>query len=189
MEALTRAVARSKALLARSQDQLARTRAITRPSTDAAFDSFKVLLDGAGIRSALAYLLSLSDYRFIGIFRFKGDHATSVVHVDREAPHVLQAAEVPAAATYCSYIRDGGEPFVTDDSRIDPYTQDHAAKNVVISYCGVPVVTPEGGFIGTLCHYDLEPRDSEQLDLELLVRVSSALTYSGLVPDYPTKRE
>ena len=183
--ALSAAVERSKAMVASSKALLARQRAALRTSTDDAFAEFESLLDSQGIRPALAYVLSLSDYRFIGIFRFKDGKSTSVVHVDKEAPDVLQAGEVPEAATYCSYIKSDGVPFATADASVDPRTGGHPAKDIVIAYCGVPVVTPEGDFIGTLCHYDLVPRDAEQLDLELLVRVSSALTYSGKVPDYP----
>ena len=59
------------------------------------------------------------------------------------------------------------------------------ARDTVPSYCGIPIVDPEGELIGTLCHYDLVPRDPESLDLELLLQVSSALARSGLIPPYP----
>ena len=184
--ALSAAVDRSQAMAAGSTALPAGQRAASHPSTDEAFAEFKSLLDGQGIRPALAYIRSLSDYRFIGIFRFKDGKSTSVVHVDKDSPSVLQASEVPEAATYCSYIKSDGAPFATADASVDPRVVGHPAREVVIAYCGVPVVTPEGEFIGTLCHYDLVPRDATQLDLELLVQVSSALTYSGKVPAYPT---
>ena len=47
------------------------------------------------------------------------------------------------------------------------------------------VVAADGRFLGTLCHYDLEPRDPEQLDLQLLRQVGNVLGRSGLVPEYP----
>lgn len=46
---------------------------------------------------------------------------------------------------------------------------------------------PDGDLIGTLCHYDLLPRDPEQLDLELLLQAASALSAPGVVPPYPSR--
>jgi hypothetical protein len=51
-------------------------------------------------------IVSLSDYRFIGIFRCRDGKATAAVHVDREHPDELRSAEVPGTATYCCYVRD-----------------------------------------------------------------------------------
>ena len=153
--------------------------------TAVAFRVFAGLLQSDGIRAALYSLLRLTDYRFIGIFRFQGGMATSAVHVDRENLSVLQAAEVPDTATYCCYVRDGGGAFVTVDALLDSRTAGHAAREVVRAYCGIPIVDPEGALIGTLCHYDLVPRDPEQLDLELLLQAASALSAPGAVPPYP----
>ena len=44
---------------------------------------------------------------------------------------------------------------------------------------------PEGVLIGTLCHYDVVPRDLQQIDMELMVQVASTLAYGGHVPPYP----
>jgi GAF domain-containing protein len=153
--------------------------------TAAAFNVFASLLQSDGIRTALYSVLRRSDYRFIGIFRFKDGKATSAVHVDRENLGVTQAGEVDDTATYCSYARASGSPFVTADARADERTVGHVARDSVLSYCGIPIFEPGGEFIGTLCHYDLVPRDPDQLDLDLLIQVSSALEQSGLIPAYP----
>lgn len=153
--------------------------------TAVAFNVFTSLMDTDGIRSALYAVLRQSDYRFIGIFRFQGGKATSVVHVDRQDLSVLQASEVDDTATYCSFVRDGQRPFVTSNASTDVRTASHVARDTVLSYCGVPIVTAGGELIGTLCHYDLTPRDPAQLDLALLAQVSQALAESGRVPDYP----
>lgn len=153
--------------------------------TAAAFNVFASLLQTDGIRAALYSVLRRSDYRFIGIFRFKDGKATSAVHVDRENLGVTQAGEVDDTATYCSYARASGLPFVTEDARADGRTVGHVARDAVLSYCGIPIFKPGGEFIGTLCHYDVVPRDPDQLDLELLIQVSSALEQCGLIPEYP----
>lgn len=153
--------------------------------TAVAFSVFTRLMATDGLRMALYALLRRTDYRYIGIFRFQAGMATSVVHVDREDLLATQAAEVPETATYCCHVRDSGNAFVTVDSMRDSRTAGHAAREVVRSYCGMPILTPEGELLGTLCHYDLVPRDPEQLDVELLLQVSSHLAQHHLVPAYP----
>lgn len=153
--------------------------------TAVAFNVFSNLLSSDGIRAALYSVLRQSDYRFLSIFRFKDGKATSCVHVDRSDLLVTQADEVPDTATYCLYVRNNKQPFVTANAAADARTANHPARDVVLSYCGIPILESDGTLIGTLCHYDLVARDPDQLDLELLLQVSSALAQSGLVPDYP----
>lgn len=150
-----------------------------------AFNVFARLLAADGLRSALYSLLRRTDYRFVGIFRFQGGMATSVVHVDRDDLAATQAAEVPDTATYCSFVRAAGVPFATASAGDDARTEGHPARAVVPAYCGLPLYSPEGGFLGTLCFYDVVPRDPGQLDLELLVQVASAIMRHGPLPDYP----
>lgn len=149
------------------------------------FARFSALLASQGLRLALADVLSTSDYRFIAIFRFNGDRANAAVFFDRENPEVVRVDEVPAKATYCCYARDARGAFVTADALIDARLDGHVAREQVRSYCGVPIMTPEGEILGTLCHYDLVPRDPEQIDLELMCEIASALEQGGHVPPYP----
>lgn len=153
--------------------------------TAVAFSVFSRLLETDGLRAAMYSLLRLTDYRFISIFRFQDGMATSAVHVDREDLTATQAGEVPDTATYCCYVRDGTGAFVPADALLDPRTVNHAAREAVRSYCGIPILDPEGGLVGTLCHYDFAPRDPGQLDLELLLQAASAIEQSGRVPPYP----
>ena len=153
--------------------------------TEARFDTFSRTLEASGVRAALAYLLGLTDYRFISIFRFENGKANAAVYYDRENPQVLGADEVPDTATYCCYVRDSGGAFMTAKAMEDPRLEHHPARALVSAYCGVPVMDPEGLLIGTLCHYDLVPRDLNQVDMELMVQVASTLAYGGHVPPYP----
>jgi GAF domain-containing protein len=157
------------------------------PTTDQAFAVFAKTLSASGLRGALAYLLSLTNYRFIAIFRFEDGNANAAVFYDRANPHVLSAEEVPATATYCCFARDSRGVFMTANSLEDPRLTEHVAREVVRAYCGVPIITPEGQILGTLCHYDLVPRDPEQIDLPLMLQVSSRLAQQNLVPPYPRK--
>lgn len=155
-------------------------------TTREAFDAFSRILDARGLREALAYLVSLTDYRFIGIWRFQGGKANAAVHVDRENPHVVSATEVPDDATYCCYVRDSRGAFMTAHAMLDPRTEGHPARESVPTYCGVPILDPEGVLLGTLCHYDVVARDPSTVDLELMLQVASALAQRRLVPPYPS---
>ncbi len=149
------------------------------------FAEFSKILASDGLRPALADLLSDTDYRFIAIFRFNGDRATAAVFYDRENPDVLRVDEVPAKATYCCYARDAKGAFVTANALLDARLEGHVAREHVQAYCGVPIMTPEGEILGTLCHYDLVPRDPAQIDLELICQIASALEQGDHVPPYP----
>lgn len=153
--------------------------------TAQAFEQFSAVLSERGLRPALAYLLGLTDYRFIAIFRFEDGKANASVFYDRENPEILDAEEVPASATYCCFARDARGVFATANSMEDGRLTHHVAREVVQSYCGVPVMTADGEILGTLCHYDSVPRDPDQIDLALLLQVASSLAYGNHVPPYP----
>ena len=153
--------------------------------TEANFDTFSRTLQASGVRAALAYLLGLTDYRFISIFRFENGQANAAVYYDRENPQLLGVDEAPDTATYCCYVRDSGGAFMTANAMQDPRLEHHPKRASLLAYCGVPVMDPEGVLIGTLCHYDVVPRDLQQIDMELMVQVASALAYGGHVPPYP----
>lgn len=156
-------------------------------STAEAFKTFSSILTSSGPREALAYIVGLSDYRFIGIFRFKEGNATAALHYDRENPSRLTIEEVPAEATYCSFVRDSGSPFLTENAMEDPRLNDHVKRETMRAYCGLPMFDLNGILLGTLCHYDVVPRDPGQLDMELLLQVISALRQGNHVPPYPDK--
>ncbi len=153
---------------------------------DSAVREFSRLLDTNGARAALAFLLSRSAYRFIAVFRFKDGRSTAVLFVDREKPHVLATAEVPETATYCCHVREGKAIFKTADAMADPRLTLHAAREAIRAYHGIPILTPEGEMVGTLCHYDVQPRDPGQLSIELLLQVANLLQRGGHIPPYPT---
>lgn len=153
--------------------------------TDAAFAQFRQILNTAGLRPALAYLSSLTEFRFIALFRFAGDRANAAAFYDREHPDIRAVDEVPASATYCRFVRTARGVFCTTDALTDARLTQHAARAALRSYWGVPVMTPEGEILATLCHYDVQPRDPRQVDLELMLAVAGELARERLVPPYP----
>lgn len=153
--------------------------------TEERFEAFLESFAQDGLRRALAQLLEPTHYRYIAIFRFENGKANAAVFYDRENPDIETTDEVPASATYCCFARDARGVFSTEDALVDERLVTHVAREVVRAYCGVPIMTPEGEILGTLCHYDAVPRDPDQIDLLLMLRVSSALALGGLVPPYP----
>lgn len=154
-------------------------------STAEAFAGFEATLHRSGPRAALAYLVSLTNYRFIGIFRFSGGMANAAIHYDRENPEISHLDAVPESATYCCFVRDGRGSFTTVDALEDPRLAEHLARATVRAYCGVPVMDAEGQLLGTLCHYDVVPRNAGALDLPLLLQAASTLALGHHVPPYP----
>lgn len=148
------------------------------------FTKFSAILSASGLRSALADALSQTDYRYIALFRLNGDRASAVIFYDRTQPEVLLAQEVQATASYCAFTRDTKQPFVTANSLVDSRLDDHVSRESVRAYCGIPILTPEGEFLGTLCHYDDVPRDPTQVDMALMCEIASALEQGGHVPPY-----
>jgi GAF domain-containing protein len=158
----------------------------TEPTTEDHFRRFTSIVTASGIRESLVYLVSLTDYRFISIFRTQGDMATTVVHYDRENPDVMSADELPAEGTYCCFVAASGKTFSTENSLQDARLTGHAQRDSLLSYCGVPILNPDGQVLGTLCHYDVVPRTTDQLDFGLLIQVASALHQRDLLPTYPS---
>ncbi len=154
-----------------------------------AFADFAVKHRSEGLRPALAQLLKMTDYRFIGIWRFEDGKANAVVHYDRENPEVTTSSEVPETATYCCYVRETGQPFKTPNALVDERLAEHPAREAVATYCGVPVMDSFGNILGTLCHYDVVPRDPEQISIPLMLNVASYLALGGHVPPYQSSAQ
>ncbi len=153
-------------------------------STTEAFADFAAALNAEGLRAALGLLAEQTDFRFVGIWRFHGDYSAAAAHYDRQNPMVERIEAVPAAATYCSIVREQELPFLTNYAVLDERLLLHPAREAVASYCGVPVVIG-GEVAGTLCHYDFEPRDTSGVDTQLMLMVAAYLAAGGHVPAFP----
>ncbi len=74
----------------------------------------------------------------------------------------LNVQETPRDIAFCDHAIRGQGPLVVTDATQDPR---FAANQLVTGapgvrfYCGVPVRTPEGEALGTLCLIDTQPRD------------------------------
>ena len=118
-----------------------------------------MMLRTSEVISALAYLNARTRFRFTGIYRVEPPMLRNLHLFDRENPslHVSGNAS-PLEDTYCSITARSKGAFTTEDAGADRRLESHAARDSVISYCGVPIRMEDGGVWGTLCHFDVRPR-------------------------------
>lgn len=100
--------------------------------------------------------------------------AISLLDADRQwlkAQRGLQVCGTPRDLAFCHYAIQQVEPLVVPDTHLDA----RFASNPLVTgephlraYAGIPLVTPDGYQIGTLCVMDLKPRDFTADELRIL---------------------
>lgn len=90
----------------------------------------------------------------------------------------LDAKETPRDISFCGHAILGETPFIVQDALEDPRFADNplvCGAPDIRFYAGVPLKTPNGFRIGTLCIIDNKPRDFSAQQTELLVDLASTL--------------
>ncbi|PPK93391.1 PAS domain S-box-containing protein [Kineococcus xinjiangensis] len=82
----------------------------------------------------------------------------------------------PLTHSYCRHVVDTGETLVAPDAREHPLLRGNPAiaDYDAIAYLGVPVRTPGGQVLGSLCALDTEPRNWTAADVALLEDLAAA---------------
>ncbi|WP_229070337.1 PAS domain S-box protein [Actinoplanes sp. DH11] len=99
--------------------------------------------------------------------------------VSRGGPGAAPAfRETPLSHSYCQYVVESGEPMVVPDARLHPLLHDNPAisEHRAIGYLGVPLRSPDGHVLGTLCAVDREPRDWTGDDVRMMEDLACAAT-------------
>ena len=91
--------------------------------------------------------------------------------------HGLLMRETPKEIAFCGHaINTPGSPFIVPDSRVDNRFSDNplvtGAPHFVF-YAGIPLVTPQGYALGTLCVIDHAPKELSGQQLQALQALSN----------------
>lgn len=136
---------------------------------------FRTILEADGVRGALGFLNQQGAHRFTGLFRFDGGTLRNLHLIDRDDPTVERCPDQPVLDSYCVYVRQTGQTFVTADTRDDPRVEGHPKQHSVQSYCGVLLLEENGELFGTICHFDFDPVPFSSEEVFLLEDVASTL--------------
>jgi GAF domain-containing protein len=72
----------------------------------------------------------------------------------------VEESQTPLDQSICQYTVADGKALVLEDARIDPVFMHHPVvrSGGVTAYLGIPLIDHDGHAIGTLCVYDIKPR-------------------------------
>ncbi len=110
----------------------------------------------------------------------------SLVDVDRQffksqiglAEPWAAARQTPLTHSFCQTVVTTAEPLVVTDARKDERVADNPAIEDlgVVAYAGVPLRTPGGHILGSVCAIAHEPREWTTEDIERLQDVAVLVT-------------
>ena len=98
------------------------------------------------------------------------------------------ARETPLSHSFCQYVVADDEPLVVEDARVHPALKENGAVGDlgVVAYLGVPLRTPDGHALGSLCAIDAIPRAWSDADREAMEALAE--TAMHLIADrYPAR--
>ena len=85
--------------------------------------------------------------------------------------------ETPLSHSFCQHVVVRDAPLVVEDARLDPLVRANLAVPDlnVVAYLGVPLRTPDGHAIGSLCAIDSVPRPWNDGDRESMEALAEAV--------------
>lgn len=131
------------------------------------------ILSRDGLHAALKLLNARTPFRFTGVYRFDGDVLRNVALFDRWAPDQPRGSDAPIGETYCAITGKLNDALLVSDGRRDP-RHPWMHGNSVVSYCGVPIRADSGLAIGTLCHFDDLPCQTQGAEASFLLCIADA---------------
>lgn len=72
---------------------------------------------------------------------------------------------------------ESGKTFCTDDSARDARVEGYPRRQTIQAYCGVPLVDRDGKTFGTICHFDVQPVETDPVQIDVLEGVADVLRY------------
>jgi len=87
----------------------------------------------------------------------------------------MDAAETPREISFCSHTILQPDVFLVTDAEVDPRFADNplvTGEPHIGFYAGIPITSPDGFAVGTLCVIDRKPRQLTQLQLDMLTMLA-----------------
>jgi PAS domain S-box-containing protein len=99
--------------------------------------------------------------------------------------------ESPLDSSVCRHVVTRGEPLVIEDAREHPLVHDNPAVRAgrVVAYLGIPLVSPGGHPLGTLCLIDRQPRCWAHAEVEILVDLAQGVVTEIALREEITERK
>jgi two-component sensor histidine kinase len=78
--------------------------------------------------------------------------------------------QTPLSHSFCQHVVTSGEPLVVEDARGHPVVGGNSAVGElgVLAYLGVPLITPQGHVLGSLCAIDAKVRPWSDQDVRMM---------------------
>ena len=144
-------------------------------SIETLIQDFSDALQRAGVDEALRVLNQRVPHRYTAVYQLDGTVLRNLFLYDKQGeirPEYL--AEVDMGDSFCQFVlREGA--FLTDNSAFDRRLDGHPYQGKMVAYHGVPVAGPDGRLLGTLCHFDTEPRGLVSEEFACLERAARLL--------------
>ena len=137
---------------------------------------FKTLLHKKGIYEAIRFINSKSVHRFTALYIFDKSLLRNICFVDKQNETIRSVDAINVTDSYCLYVRNSGQKFITPDSLDDERTQGHPKQATIQSYCGIPLMGAHG-LLGTLCHFDFTPLEYTTEEVWLLEKITPTLVH------------
>ena len=92
----------------------------------------------------------------------------------------FEHTEIPRETAFCNYTIDEDGPMIIEDTHRNPLFQSIptvVGTPYLRSYVGVPLTTPDGHNIGTLCALDIVPRQFKHSKIELMEQLAELVIH------------
>jgi len=137
--------------------------------------AFTTTLRAYGAQASLKFLNSGVPHRYTAVYRIDGDMLRNILLEDKLDQIRTDFLEVvPLATSFCQFVLKEGI-FKTDDTNLDARLDGNPYQGVVLCYHGVPMIDSKSEVSGTLCHFDLFPREIEDSEFDLLMQAGGVL--------------
>jgi GAF domain-containing protein len=131
------------------------------------------LLSG-GLNGAVKWLNARTSCRYTGIYHLDDATMRTVALFDRNGEDVKALTVIPLGDSFCQFVMKDGQFNATDIAN-DARLTDHAFRDIVASYFGLPLSSESGGFYGTLCHFDVVPNAIDDAEIAFLYSATPVL--------------